>query len=98
MVSAQHLRHTLATMQQIAPDIRPYGRVDVMASMDPFGWGTGAGVVEEEEEEEEEEDEEEDDEDKDSKGNDGDDGNAGSIVQGSSTSDSHDHDDMDISD
>lgn len=58
LVSAQHLRHTLATMQQIAPDIQPYGRVDVMASMDPFGWGTGAGVVEEEEEESEDEDDE----------------------------------------
>ncbi|KAF9156394.1 hypothetical protein BG015_005603 [Linnemannia schmuckeri] len=55
LLSAQHLRHTLATMQQTAPDIQPYGRVDVMASMDPFGWGTGAGVIEEEEEEPEEE-------------------------------------------
>lgn len=63
LLSAQHLRHTLATMQQIAPDIQPYGRVDVMASMDPFGWGTGAGVVEEEEEESEDEDEGDGDED-----------------------------------
>ncbi|KAH7028537.1 hypothetical protein BKA57DRAFT_231175 [Linnemannia elongata] len=55
LLSAQHLRHTLATMQQIAPDIQPYGRVDVIASMDPFGWGTGAGVVEEEEESDDEE-------------------------------------------
>ncbi|KAF8945087.1 hypothetical protein BGZ47_003272 [Haplosporangium gracile] len=62
LLSAQHLRHTLATMQQTAPNIQPYGRVDVMASMDPFGWGTGAGVVEVEEEEEEEPEEEVDEE------------------------------------
>ena len=85
LLSAQHLRHTLATMQQIAPDIQPYGRVDVMASMDPFGWGTGAGVVEEEEEESEDEDE-----------GDGDDGGSNNNVEGKAEDD--DGDDMEMSD
>ncbi|KAF8924873.1 hypothetical protein BGZ58_001349 [Dissophora ornata] len=59
LVSAQHLRHVVRVMQQLAPPIAPYGKKDVLAAMDPFGWGTGTGVVEEEEEEDEEEEEEE---------------------------------------
>ncbi|KAG0316617.1 hypothetical protein BGZ97_006582 [Linnemannia gamsii] len=84
LLSAQHLRHTLATMQQIAPDIRPYGRVDVMASMDPFGWGTGAGVVEEEEEEDSDED--------------GGDDNDSNVEGKAAVVGNEDDDDMDMSD
>lgn len=50
--SAQHSRHVLRTMQSINPVIPPYGRKSVVASMDPFGWGAGAGVVEEESDDE----------------------------------------------
>lgn len=82
LLSAQHLRHTLVTMQQIAPDIRPYGRVDVMASMDPFGWGTDAGVVEEEEEDSDEGDSDDDN---------------GNNVEGKTLENDED-DDMDMSD
>ncbi|KAG0294680.1 hypothetical protein BGZ96_000705 [Linnemannia gamsii] len=82
LLSAQHLRHTLATMQKIAPDTRPYGRVDVMASTDPFGWGTGAGVVEEEEEDSDEGDSDDDN---------------GSNVEGKALENDED-DDMDMSD
>ncbi|KAF9930883.1 hypothetical protein BGZ67_005575 [Mortierella alpina] len=55
LLSAQHMRHLLRAMQEITPSVRPTGKLDVMASMDPFGWGTGVGAVEEEEEDDEEE-------------------------------------------
>ncbi|KAF9354999.1 hypothetical protein BGX26_007087 [Mortierella sp. AD094] len=53
LLSAQHMRRVLQTMRQIMPPIAPYGRSDVQASKDPFGWGTGLGMVEEEEDDEE---------------------------------------------
>ncbi|KAF9915619.1 hypothetical protein BX616_005710, partial [Lobosporangium transversale] len=53
LLSAQHLRHVLRTMKQVALPIAPYRRIDVAASKDVFGWGTGAGIVEEEEVEDE---------------------------------------------
>ncbi|CAO3566066.1 unnamed protein product [Mortierella alpina] len=57
LLSAQHMRHLLRAMHEITPQIRPTRRLDVIASVDPLGWGTGVGVVEEEEEEEGEEEE-----------------------------------------
>ncbi|KAF9560694.1 hypothetical protein EC968_006072 [Mortierella alpina] len=59
LLSAQHMRRLLRTMHDLTPPIRPTGTLDVLASMDPFGWGTGVGFVEEEEEEEEDDEEEE---------------------------------------
>ncbi|KAG0289260.1 hypothetical protein BGZ98_003915, partial [Dissophora globulifera] len=59
LTSAQHLRRVMRTMRKTAPPLAPYGRKDVLAAMDPFGWGTSEGAEEEEEEEEEEESEEE---------------------------------------
>lgn len=60
LLSAQHMRHLLRAMHEIAPSIRPTGRLEAMASMDSFGWGTGVGAIEEEEEEDEEEGKEQD--------------------------------------
>ncbi|KAF9169184.1 hypothetical protein BGX20_010690 [Mortierella sp. AD010] len=60
LLSAQHMRRTLRMMRQITPPIMPYGRNDVQASKDSFGWGTGLGMVEEEDDDEEFEDEDPD--------------------------------------
>jgi len=55
LLGAQHLRHMMVLMRRSAPEIRPYRRMDVAASMDPFGWGTAAGIEEEEYEDEDKE-------------------------------------------
>ncbi|KAG0010594.1 hypothetical protein BGZ80_001355 [Entomortierella chlamydospora] len=60
LLSAQHMRRALQMMRQITPPIMPYGRNDVQASKDSFGWGTGLGMVEEEDDDEEFEDEDSD--------------------------------------
>ncbi|KAF9352423.1 hypothetical protein BGX34_012163 [Mortierella sp. NVP85] len=51
LLSAQHSRHLLRTMQLTAPPIPPCGKTSVLASMDPFGWGAGTGVIETDENE-----------------------------------------------
>ncbi|KAK3810386.1 MAG: hypothetical protein J3Q66DRAFT_391483 [Benniella sp.] len=51
LLSAQHSRHMLRTMRLTAPLIPPCGKMSVLASMDPFGWGAGTGVMETDENE-----------------------------------------------
>ncbi|KAF8978853.1 hypothetical protein BGZ46_006089 [Entomortierella lignicola] len=58
LLSAQHMRRVLQTMQKTMSPIAPYGCEDVQASKDMFGWGTAVGMVEEEEEEDEESEDE----------------------------------------
>lgn len=54
LTSGQHMRRILKTMQQAVPELAPFDRLDALSSNDPFGWGTGASVVEEEESEDDE--------------------------------------------
>lgn len=51
LLSAQHSRRMLRTMRLTAPLIPPCGKTSVLASMDPFGWGAGTGVMETDENE-----------------------------------------------
>ncbi|KAI1307351.1 hypothetical protein EDD11_004498 [Mortierella claussenii] len=54
LLSSQHLRRIERIMHKDVSPTVPYGRRDVLASSNPFGWGTCVGLVEEDEEEEEE--------------------------------------------
>ncbi|KAG0339092.1 hypothetical protein BG000_002871 [Podila horticola] len=54
LMSGQHMRRALKTVQQMAPEIAPFDRLDILSANDPFGWGTGSGVVEEEDSEDDE--------------------------------------------
>ncbi|KAG0029450.1 hypothetical protein BGZ81_003792 [Podila clonocystis] len=54
LTSGQHMRRVLKTVRQTGPEIVPFDRLDILSANDPFGWGTGAGVVEEEDSEDDE--------------------------------------------
>ncbi|KAG0033093.1 hypothetical protein BGZ82_006247 [Podila clonocystis] len=54
LTSGQHMRRVLKTVRQTGPEIVPFDSLDILSANDPFGWGTGAGVVEEEDSEDDE--------------------------------------------
>ncbi|KAG0096864.1 hypothetical protein BGZ93_003876 [Podila epicladia] len=54
LTSGQHTRRVLKAVQQTSPEITPFNRQDILSANDPFGWGTSAGVVEEEDSENDE--------------------------------------------